>query len=106
MKINQSVSSNIPSTQTEGLKKAEQSAKTERASQVEKLAKQQGSSAPVAPQISSRGKEMAKAAAIASGAPDVREDRIAEIKKRLAAGEYKIDSDAIAEKMISEHGGM
>lgn len=106
MKVNSSVSSNIQGTQTESLKKAEKSAKTERASQIEKLSKEQNASAPAAAEISSRGKEMAKASAIASATPDVREDRIAELKKRIAAGEYKVDTDAIADKMIGEHASM
>lgn len=106
MKVNTSVNSNIQSTQTEGLKKAEKSAKTERASQIEKLAKEQGSVSPAGAEISTRGKEMAKAAAVARATPDVREDRIAELKKRIAAGEYKVDAEAVADKMMNEHMSM
>ena len=106
MKVNSSVSSNVQGTQTESLKKAEKSAKTDRATQIEKLSKEQNSGAPASAEISARGKEMAKAAAIASATPDVREDRISEIKKRIAAGEYNVDSDAIADKMIGEHAAM
>ncbi len=106
MKVNSSVSSNIQGTQTEGLKKTDKSVKADRAGQVEKLAKEQSSSVPAKSEISSAGKEFAKAHAVASATPDVREDRIAELKKRIAAGDYKVDADAIADKMINEHASM
>ena len=34
--------------------------------------------------------------------PDVREDKVAEVKARIEAGTYTIDSEKIAEKMIRE----
>jgi negative regulator of flagellin synthesis FlgM len=108
MRVNSSVNPNVQGTQTETTKKSEQAAKTDRARQIEKMAKtQSGSPAGAAKaEISDKAKDLAKAHAVATAAPDVREDRIAEIKRRLNAGEYKIDSDAIADKMISEHAGM
>lgn len=106
MKVNSPVSNNIPSTQPDGLKRADKSAKTERANQIDKLAKEQSSVGPASAEISSRGKEMSKAAAIAAATPDVREDRIAELKKRIASGEYNIDADAVADKMMNEHMSM
>ena len=36
----------------------------------------------------------------AQGAPDVREDRVAAIKSKLADGTYEVDSKAIAGKML------
>ena len=55
------------------------------------------------PEISAKAKEFSKAYAAAATAPDVREDKIADLKKRIADGSYKIDNDAVADKMISEH---
>lgn len=53
--------------------------------------------------ISERAREMAEAKKIAGAAPDVREDKIAELKKRIASGEYKIDPGKIADRLVDEH---
>jgi len=103
MRVNPSASQNIQGTQTEGLKKTEQTAKPERARPVEKTAPNPASAGAGRAEISDKAKGFAKAHAVAAATPDVREDRIAELKKRIAAGEYKIDTDAVAEKMLSEH---
>jgi negative regulator of flagellin synthesis FlgM len=103
MRVNPNVNPNIQGTKTEGPKKTEQTAQPERARQIEQLAKTKDSSGPARAEISDKGKEFAKAHAAASAAPDVRESRIAELKKRIADGNYKIDSDKIADRMMSEH---
>ena len=54
-------------------------------------------------EISSRGKEFSKARDVAASAPEVREDKIAELKQRIASGAYKVDSNAIADRMVDEH---
>lgn len=56
--------------------------------------------------ISSKAKEFSKAYSVAASTPDIREDRVADLKKRISEGTYKIDNEAIADKMISEHMSM
>jgi flagellar biosynthesis anti-sigma factor FlgM len=41
-----------------------------------------------------RYKEMAK------GIPEVRQEKVDEIKKKIEAGKYKVDAEAIAKKML------
>jgi negative regulator of flagellin synthesis FlgM len=106
MRVNPSVSSNIQSTQAEGLKKTDQSAKADRARQVEQMAKNQNTVSPGRAELSSKGKDLAKAHAVASAAPDVRMDRVAELKRQIAEGSYKIDSEAIADEMIRNHAAL
>jgi negative regulator of flagellin synthesis FlgM len=53
--------------------------------------------------ISSKGRDAAKAMAAANSAPDVREEKIAELKRRIAAGKYQVDPKAVADKMVDEH---
>ncbi len=53
--------------------------------------------------ISGKAKEMAKAKQLAISAREVREDKIAELKRRIANKEYNIKSDEIAGKMVEEH---
>lgn len=103
MRVNPGVSQNIQGTQTEALKKSEQTAKPERSRGIDTATKTSESMAPAKAEISDKARDLAKAYAVASATPDVREDRIAELKKRIASGDYKIDSDKVADKMISEH---
>lgn len=50
-------------------------------------------------QISQFGRNLQVARAAVAKTPDVREDKIADIKERMAAGNYKFDMDALAEKL-------
>lgn len=52
--------------------------------------------------ISDEGLLRAEAHKSASGAPDVRKDKVAELKAKIAAGEYEMDSRKIAEKMVRD----
>jgi negative regulator of flagellin synthesis FlgM len=51
-------------------------------------------------EISGRSKEMAKAHEAVSSAPEVRGGKVEAIKERIAKGEYEVDADKVAEKMI------
>ena len=59
--------------------------------------------APVKSQISSRAKDMAKAKDVALRAPDVREDRVAELKSRIQKKQYHVSPEDIADKLLKEH---
>lgn len=56
--------------------------------------------------LSDKAKEMSearqKALEIARNTPDIREDKIANLKKRIEAGEYKVDAGQIADGMMRE----
>ena len=54
-------------------------------------------------EISAKAHELAKAKAAASDTPDVREEKIAELKSRIAAGKYHVDPEAVADRMVDEH---
>lgn len=56
-----------------------------------------------APQISERSRQMSAARTAAVNAPEVREDRVAELKKKIASGSYKVDATAIADRMVDDH---
>ena len=49
-----------------------------------------------------RASEQKKAFEIAKNTPDVREDRVAEIKAKIQAGTYEVDSGKIADGMLRE----
>ncbi len=56
--------------------------------------------------LSPKAKEIAearkKAVEIAKATPDIREDRVADLKKRIESGEYKADAGNIADGMMRE----
>jgi negative regulator of flagellin synthesis FlgM len=56
--------------------------------------------------LSERAKDMqearTKAMDIARNTPDVREDRVADLKKRIETGEYKANAEHIADGMMRE----
>ncbi len=52
--------------------------------------------------LSPQARDIKKITDIALAAPDTREDRVAELQKRIDASQYKVDSKDIADKMVDE----
>ena len=52
--------------------------------------------------LSPEAREMQRARKLLDAIPDIREDRVTEIKARIEEGTYEIDGDKIAAKMIRE----
>jgi negative regulator of flagellin synthesis FlgM len=53
--------------------------------------------------LSNRSKEFAKAAAVVETSPEVRTEKVDSLKAKVNSGEYKIDPDQVAQKMVEEH---
>ena len=45
---------------------------------------------------------MNKIKSLINAEPEVRSDKVAELKARIKSGEYKVDSDKLAKKMIED----
>lgn len=54
-------------------------------------------------EISEKGKEFAKVKNAANAAPEVREEKIAALRKKMAEGTYKPDNEAVADRLVDEH---
>ena len=52
--------------------------------------------------FSSEGKLRTEAHRVASEAPDIRRQKVEEIKARVQSGEYQIDAHKIAEKLVKD----
>ena len=50
--------------------------------------------------ISTASKEVQNARKIVASEPDVREDKVSELKKRIESGNYAVDHKAVADKMV------
>lgn len=102
MKVNQSPTTPIQSAQTGEATGAKKSAKTSaaQAAYAQSSASTEGAAKT---EISAKAREMAKAKSVAQQTPDVREEKVAEIKRRLAEGRYKVDPQAVADRMVDEH---
>ncbi len=53
--------------------------------------------------ISDDAKMISRAIDIIRTTPDIRKEKVAELKKMIQEGAYKIDSEKLAEKIIEEH---
>lgn len=53
-------------------------------------------------EFSARSREMQKIYEVLRAAPDVRSDKVSEIRKQIEEGRYRVDSDTLAEKIIKE----
>lgn len=51
-------------------------------------------------ELSGRSREMAKAAEVLAATPEVREQRVAELRRRIDNHEYQVDADQVAHRMI------
>ena len=52
--------------------------------------------------FSKASKEVQLAKEVLSSQPDIREERVAEIKAKIKSGTYKIDHEAVASKLVDD----
>lgn len=45
----------------------------------------------------------AKATEVAKNSPEVRADKVSHYKELISKGQYQVDTDALAEKLLNEH---
>ncbi|MDD5934725.1 MAG: flagellar biosynthesis anti-sigma factor FlgM [Clostridiales bacterium] len=53
-------------------------------------------------EISQLGKDIQVAKQVVAQAPDIRQDKVNEIKQRMASGKYNVSTEEIADKMIKD----
>lgn len=53
-------------------------------------------------ELSSRSKELQKIYEVLKSTPEVRLEKVAELKKRIEEGRYHVESDALAQKILKE----
>lgn len=68
-----------------------------------KTTKTAGSSATDQVQISRIGKDYQVAKKAVNDAPDVREDKVNEIKERMKSGTYNVSAEEIANKIVDRY---
>ena len=54
-------------------------------------------------QISRTGRDYQVAKQAVSEAPDIREDRVIQVRKRMASGNYKVDNGDFAAKLLEKY---
>lgn len=104
MRVNQSTSNSVQSGDAASVSKSGHTEKAERAKRQEGASRSSAiANESAKTEISAKGRDFAQAKAVASSAPDVREDKVAELKKKIAGGHYRVDADAIANRLVDEH---
>lgn len=53
--------------------------------------------------LSPRAQQLQKAKEAAQSAPDINREKVERLKGLIQSGEYKVDADAVAERMLGEH---
>lgn len=53
--------------------------------------------------LSSRAQQMQKAKELALAAPDINQEKVDRFKQMIKDGTYKVDAEAVAERMLDEH---
>lgn len=101
MKVNQTGAGTVQANEASGAKSADRISQSHGSRRSNKSAEIDTKGTKT--EISPRAREFAQAKDVASKAPDVREDRVEELKQRIAEGKYNIDSKSIAERMVDEH---
>lgn len=101
MKVTQDSSSHAAINQktVESTKRAQESSSKETA----RLGEGQASRGPAEVEISDNARLMRTANEIAKGAPDIRQEKVAALKKAIQEGSYKVDSEKLAEKILDNH---
>ncbi len=54
-------------------------------------------------EISQFGKDYQIAKQAVAAAPDIREDKVAQVKSRIAAGDYDVSAEELAEKLAAKY---
>jgi len=105
MKVSQSTNQpiqNKPATNAE-VGKAGAAKRSDKTESAQSTSAKQVDTTSAKTEISGKAKEFAKAKDVASNTPDVRDQRIADLKARIASGKYEVNAQAIADKMVDEH---
>lgn len=92
--------------QTEGVGKSKATRKSNAgvpASNSQSVVSQQGEVGSAKVNLSERAQNIKKIRDQIASAPDVDEAKVAKFKSMLAKGEYKVDSKAVADRMVEEH---
>lgn len=93
--INYEIGKQLPKSIQNEMEKVEE----KQPSGEEKVQDQTGQDAIV--NLSPALKEAQTIKEVISSEPDIREDKVAEIRERIESGEYNIDNDAVADKMVN-----
>ena len=102
MRVNPSHIQNSQASETSSTKRGEKIS--------DKLKAQQGSteSSQVSndsanASISAKAKQMAKAKQVAQDSPDVRDEKIAALKAKIANKQYSVNAEQVADKLVDDH---
>ncbi len=105
MKVNQSHS---PSVQGSEMPQTQSSGRTTGTSSLKNNDKPVADSPKAIPtdvqlELSQKSKDFLKVKAIAAEAPEVRLDRVADLKRQITEGSYSINADKVADRLVDDH---
>lgn len=107
MKVNQNPLAGSQTLGNQSTKQVDKAKTADKASDVKKV-KAESTTNPNAPtasqvEISEQARLLRQANEAVHALPDARQDKIQDLKERIRAGTYKVDSASIADKLVEEH---
>jgi negative regulator of flagellin synthesis FlgM len=106
MKVNQPGSNPVSNSEASSVRHGGKASSPQEAKRTEHSAKgdvEKTSRNGANAEISKKSKEFAQAKSVASNTPDIREDKVADLKRRISEGSYKVDHAAVADRMVDDH---
>ena len=92
---------NINETPLERIKRSDQTEKSKNVSKGKTLATETGNKVDHV-SISDRSREIQKLETVIAQMPDLREDKVEDLKSRIKNGQYNIDPKEVAKKILEE----
>ena len=93
----------IPNTGLEKTKATDKAQANRAAEEAAKGTKTPAGLGGAAVEISDQALLMKQARELVNAAPDIRADKVSDLKRRIKDGSYKVDTAAVADKIVDEH---
>jgi negative regulator of flagellin synthesis FlgM len=103
MKVGSYGNQSVQSGDVGAAKKSESAQETGKTAETKKAQESEASSGAAKSDISAKAREFSKAKEVAASTPDVREEKVAELRRRIQSGSYSVDANAVADRMVNEH---
>lgn len=101
MKVSNKMASPLAETSTHAAEKTGKSGKSKLKGKMDPTEIASGDSAKV--DVSAKAMNMKRARELATPSQDIDEAKVARLQKLIDDGEYRVDADAVAERLLDEH---
>jgi len=98
MKVNQQPSPQLPLIEQNKIDRNQSNEKAQ-----SRVSSKSGTHSGTQVEISPEAQMMLQASELAKSAPDMRRDKVNELRERIQSGQYKVPAEQIADRMVDDH---